>query len=264
MGILNVTPDSFSDGGDWFGAQAAVDHGLAMALSGADIIDVGGESTRPGAQRVSEDEELGRVLPVVRALADRGVAVSIDTMRASVAGACVAAGAVIVNDVSGGLADADMFATVASLGVPYVLSHWRAHSTDMDDHDRYDDVVVQVRAELARRAEEFIAAGGNPGQLVLDPGLGFAKATDSNWPLLARLDELESLGFPILIGASRKRFLAAALSTERAPAQRDTATAVVTAIVAQRPVWAVRVHDVAGSIDAISVVTALQKAGMTP
>lgn len=262
MGVLNVTPDSFSDGGRWVTHDSAIEGAREMVAAGAAIIDVGGESTRPGAARVDEDEELRRVLPIVRTLAQDGIAVSIDTMRSEVARKAVAAGAAIVNDVSGGIADQRMFATVAELAVPYVLSHWRAHSGMMDKHDHYDDVVSTVRAELAARIDAYGDAGGDDANLILDPGLGFAKARENNWPLLARLDELQALGFPLLIGASRKRFLAAVMrhGEVRPVSERDAATVAVTTLVAERGAWAVRVHDVAGSADAIRVVSAYQEA----
>ncbi|MDR1151466.1 MAG: dihydropteroate synthase, partial [Bifidobacteriaceae bacterium] len=205
MGICNVTPDSFSDGGRYVEPRAAVAHGLAMVEAGADIIDVGGESTRPGAGRVDSREELARVLPVVEGLVRRGAVVSVDTMRAEVAARAVEAGAVIVNDVSGGLADPAMYAEVARLGVVYILMHWRGHSTVMDRLDRYADVVGEVRAELAERLAAAHAEGIAPARIVLDPGLGFAKTGAHNWPLLGRLNALAGLGHPILVGASRKR-----------------------------------------------------------
>ena len=207
MGVVNVTPDSFSDGGRWFTPNAAVAHGLELLDQGADLLDVGGESTRPGARRVPVEDELARVLPVVEALASRGAAVSVDTTRAVVARAAVERGAVLVNDVSGGLADAQMPAVVAETGVAYVAMHWRGHADVMDDLADYGDVVADVRAELAQRVATLRAAGVADHQVVLDPGLGFAKPGASNWPLLARLPELVADGFPVLVGASRKRFL---------------------------------------------------------
>ncbi len=262
MGVVNVTPDSFSDGGQWDTPQRAIAHGRQLHRDGADIVDVGGESTRPGAARVTEAEEQARVIPVIEALAAAGVPVSVDTMRASVAQSAVAAGAVLVNDVSGGLADPEMIPAVATMNVPYVISHWRAHSDVMDQRDLYRDVVREVCDELARQVEVFMSAGGNPDNLVLDPGLGFAKASENNWPLLAHLDQLQNIGFPVLIGASRKRFLAAVIDpgSDVAPLDRDVATAAVTTLCAQRGVWAVRVHDVRGSVDAIRVVEAFQAA----
>ncbi len=263
MGVLNVTPDSFSDGGRYLNADAAIARGLALARDGADIVDVGGESTRPGAERVAPGEELSRVLPVVTALTAQGVPVSIDTMRAATAEAAVEAGACLINDVSGGLADPLMPGVVASTGVDFVAMHWRAHSPQMDDLDRYDDVVADVAAELAARVDALVAAGASPDRIVLDPGLGFAKVTDSNWPLLARIGEW-SAGHRVLIGASRKRFLGAAISRdgeEDPPAEhREHATTAVTTLAAAAGVWAVRVHDARAACDAIAVVSAWQDA----
>ncbi|MCU1672541.1 MAG: dihydropteroate synthase [Frankiales bacterium] len=244
MGIVNATPDSFSDAhlGD------AVEHGLRLLDEGADLLDVGGESTRPGAARVCEDEELARVVPVIAGLAGRA-AVSVDTTRASVAQAAVDAGAVLVNDVSGGLADPQMLPFVAAAGVPYVAMHWRGHSADMQTRAVYDDVVAEVCAELAARRDAALALDVD---VVLDPGLGFAKDADHSWALLQRLDALTALGRPLLVGASRKAFLGALL--DKPAAQRDAATAAVTVLAAQAGAWAVRVHDVAPSADAVRVV----------
>jgi dihydropteroate synthase len=261
MGICNVTPDSFSDGGQHAKPADAIVHGLGMAQAGADIIDVGGESTRPGAGRVSLEEELARVLPVVRALAGEGVAVSIDTMRAEVARQAVEAGAVIVNDVSGGRADQAMYGEVARSGAVYILMHWRGHSDTMDSLDRYQDVVGEVRSELAAALAAAQEGGIAADRIVLDPGLGFAKAGQSNWPLLSHLDALATLGQPILVGASRKRFLAPALAdlpsdgAAAGPAYQleDMATAAITSLAALGGAWAVRVHDVAPSAVAVRV-----------
>ncbi|WP_432523556.1 dihydropteroate synthase [Kineococcus sp. SYSU DK006] len=265
LGVLNTTPDSFSDGGRFLDAGDALARGLALRAAGADLVDVGGESTRPGAGRVEAAEELRRVLPVVRALAAAGVAVSVDTMRAEVARAAVEAGAVVVNDVSGGLADPDMAATVAGLDCAYVLSHWRGHSDVMTSLATYDDVVAEVRAELAARLEAVTAAGVAAERVVLDPGLGFAKAGEHDWALLAALEELAALGRPLLVGASRKRFLGALLAGPDGavppPAQRDAATAAVTALAAAQGVWGVRVHEVAPSAAAVRVATAWRAAG---
>ncbi len=263
MGVLNVTPDSFSDGGDWIDPEAAEAHGRAMAGEGADLVDVGGESTRPGATRPAEDEELHRVLPAVRRLAAAGVAVSVDTMRAPVARAAVGAGAVLVNDVSGGLADPAMLDTVAELGVPVVLMHWRGQSADMAAKAVYDDVVAEVAAALAERVAAAAAAGIAPDRLVLDPGLGFAKDPEHNWALLRALPEITALGHPLLVGASRKRFLGSLLADPgtgepRAATGRDDATAALTAILAERGVWGVRVHAVRASADAVRVAAALR------
>lgn len=265
MGILNVTPDSFSDGGDWFDHGAAIAHGLEMVARGADLVDVGGESTRPGIARTSAEEELRRVLPVVRALADRGVAVSVDTMRAEVAEATVGAGAALINDVSGGLADPEMLPVVARAGVPLVAMHWRAHSTTMQDLAHYDDVVGEVCAELGERVEAALAAGIARDALVLDPGIGFAKTADHNWELLRHLDRLEALGLPVLVGVSRKRFLGVLLADEdgdeRPPKGRDAATAAITTLCARRRVWAVRTHSVRAQRDAVAVVERLRATG---
>ncbi|HEY0119148.1 MAG TPA: dihydropteroate synthase [Cellulomonas sp.] len=265
MGVVNVTPDSFSDGGRWFTPAAALVHGLELLEAGADLLDVGGESTRPGAPRVPVDEELRRVLPVVESLAGRGAAVSVDTTRAQVARRALDAGAVLVNDVSGGLADEQMYAAVADAGVAYVAMHWRGHADVMDHHDVYDDVVSDVRSELADRVAAMRAAGIRDEQVVLDPGLGFAKAGASNWPLLARLPELVADGFPVLVGASRKRFLGHLLAGPDdepvAPLARDDATHAVSTLVAAAGAWAVRVHDVRGSAHAVRVAAAWRRAG---
>jgi dihydropteroate synthase len=262
MGVLNVTPDSFSDGGSWLDPDVAVAHGLALHGRGADLVDVGGESTRPGAARVPVAEELHRVLPVVRALAVAGVAVSIDTMRAEVALAAVEAGAVLVNDVSGGLGDPDMLTAVAGLPVPYVAMHWRGHSRQMQQLAHYDDVVTDVRDELAARLAAATAAGIDPARVVLDPGLGFAKDSNHNWELLRHLDVLCALGRPVLVGASRKRCLGDLLSAGgRAPrpvTERDDATDAVSALAIAAGAWCVRVHDVHGSLDTTMVVAAWQ------
>jgi dihydropteroate synthase len=247
MGIVNVTPDSFSDAH----LHDAVAHGRRLHEEGADLLDVGGESTRPGAQRVPEAEELRRVIPVVRELSDAGVAVSIDTTRASVAAAAIEAGARAVNDVSGGLADPEMLPVVAAAGVPYVAMHWRGPSADMQTRAVYDDVVGDVCRELSQRRDAAVAAGVS--DVILDPGLGFAKDADHNWALLRGLDELSALGRPVLVGASRKAFLGTLLDG-RPAAGRDAATAAITVLAARAGVWAVRVHDVAASADAVRVV----------
>ena len=263
MGVVNVTPDSFSDGGQWFEPEAAVAHGRELLAQGADLVDVGGESTRPGAERVDEAEELRRVLPVVRDLATAGVAVSIDTMRARVAAQALEAGAALVNDVSGGLADEDMARVVAGSTTPYVVMHWRGHSAGMQQNATYADVVRQVCDELQARVESVAAAGVDPEQVILDPGLGFAKTGEHNWALLAHLDALIGLGRPVLVGASRKSFLGALLSDGRGPrpvVDRDDATAAVTAIAATAGAWGVRVHDVRPSADAVRVAAAVTAA----
>ena len=260
MGVVNVTPDSFSDGGRWFEPAAAVRHGLQLLADGADLLDVGGESTRPNAGRVPVDVELARVLPVIEALAAQGAVVSVDTTRASVARAAVDRGALVINDVSGGLADPDMRRAAAETGVVYVAMHWRGHADVMDAHDQYEDVVADVRRELADRLHELRAAGVRDEQIVLDPGLGFAKPGASNWPLLAHLDALTSLGRPVLVGASRKRFLGHLLAGPDgepvAPLARDHATVAVSALAAAAGAWCVRVHEVAGSADAVRVAAA--------
>ena len=263
MGVVNVTPDSFSDGGRWFTPGAAVAHGLELVEQGADLLDVGGESTRPGARRVAVDDELARVLPVIEQLVRHGATVSIDTTRAVVAQAAVERGASIINDVSGGLADDEMYGVVARTGAVYVAMHWRGHADVMDDLDDYDDVVTDVRRELAARVAALRAAGVRDEQVVLDPGLGFAKAGTSNWPLLARLPELVADGFPVLVGASRKRFLGHLLAgpdgEPAPPLARDRATAAVSALAAAAGAWCVRVHEVAGSADAVRVAAAWQQ-----
>lgn len=263
MGILNVTPDSFSDGGRFASLDAAIAQGRALAAAGANVIDVGGESTRPGAVRTSEQEELDRTIPVIEALTAHGIVTSIDTMRASAATAAVAAGATLINDVSGGLADPAMPATVAALGVDYVAMHWRAHSPQMDDRDVYIDVVREVGEELDARVAALVAAGVATERIVLDPGLGFAKVTDSNWPLLARMGEW-SRGRRVLIGASRKRFLGAVIAREGVdasdPATRESATTAVTALAVRAGAWAVRVHDARAAADAVRVALAWEAA----
>ncbi|MDX8033852.1 dihydropteroate synthase [Lentzea sp. BCCO 10_0856] len=258
MGVVNVTPDSFSDGGRYLDRQDAVAHGVEMHRRGADLIDVGGESTRPGAERVDPAEEIARIVPVIRELVAAGVPVSVDTMRAAVASAALDAGASIVNDVSGGLADPAMAAVVAAAGVPYVLMHWRGHSTEMDSLAQYDDVVSDVRSELLERVETAMAAGVAESSIVLDPGLGFAKLGDHNWELLQRLDELVELGFPVLVGASRKRFLGTLLGN-RPPDGREDATAAVSALAAFNGAWGVRVHDVDRTLDAVAVAGAWRR-----
>ncbi|MFC6006921.1 dihydropteroate synthase [Angustibacter luteus] len=260
MGVVNVTPDSFSDGGLWLDAGAAVQHGRDLVAQGADLVDVGGESTRPGAERVDVDEELRRVLPVVAALATEGHLVSVDTMRAEVARQALDAGAVMVNDVSGGLADEAMAGVVAASGAPFVVMHWRGHSATMNALAQYDDVVTDVVRELGGRIDALVDAGVAPEQLVLDPGLGFAKQAEHNWAVLARLDELAVLGRPLLVGASRKRFLGSLLSEPdgepRAVPEREAATVATTVIAAMAGSWCVRVHDVPGNADAVRVVQA--------
>lgn len=269
IGILNVTPDSFSDGGRYLNHDDAVAHGLALRDQGADLIDIGGESTRPGAQRVDASTETTRVIPVLRELTASGVPCSVDTTRAAVADAALEAGAIIINDVSGGLADPAMAPVMAHARVPWILMHWRGHSAEMNELACYHDVVAEVRAELMARVDAAVLAGVDPGALVLDPGLGFAKTAAHNWALLGHLDVLTELGFPVLVGPSRKRFLGSLLAGRngpnspnstggagRPPDGRDAATAAVSALAAAAGVWGVRVHDAAASRDAIDVAAA--------
>ena len=272
MGVVNVTPDSFSDGGRWFGATAAVEHGLELIAQGADIVDVGGESTRPGAQRVSADEELRRVKPVITELVKAGAVVSIDTMRAQVAEWAVEAGVSLVNDVSGGLADPYMPRLVAKAGIPYVVMHWRGHSHDMYSRAVYADVVREVHDELAQRIDAVTGEGVDPSMIVLDPGLGFSKnpaprgAEAHNWQLLAGLRDLATIGgreFPVLVGASRKRYLSRLFDSGGEPRpflQNDAATAAITALSAAAGAWCVRVHQVPANADAVRVAAAYRAA----
>ncbi|MFG3499211.1 dihydropteroate synthase [Streptomyces sp. NPDC047928] len=264
MGVVNVTPDSFSDGGRWFDTTAAIKHGLDLVAQGADLVDVGGESTRPGATRVDEDEELRRVVPVVRGLAAEGVTVSVDTMRATVARRAVEAGAVLVNDVSGGLADPEMVPSVAAADVPFVVMHWRGFSENMNSLAVYEDVVSEVVSELHARVEAVVAGGIAPERLIVDPGLGFAKRAEHDLALLAGLPALRALGRPLLVAASRKRFLGRVLAGDDGappPArERDAATAAVSAIAAHEGAWAVRVHQVRATADAVRVARAVEGA----
>ncbi|WP_207474714.1 dihydropteroate synthase [Tessaracoccus sp. SD287] len=261
MGILNVTPDSFSDGGDHFAHEDALAHAQRMLDEGADIIDVGGESTRPGSTRPSEQEELRRVVPVVAALAARGVSVSVDTMRASVARATIDEGAAIINDVSAGLADPDMLGVVADSEASYVAMHWRGHGSVMNELARYDDISAEVDHELRGRVEAALAAGIPRERVILDPGYGFAKDADQNWALLADQERFLGLGFRVLVGVSRKRFLGDLLSDERGPRpvlQRDDAAVAITTLCALQGVWAVRTHTVRQHRDATEVVARLR------
>ncbi len=261
MGVVNVTDDSFSDGGRYLALTAPSQHGLALAAEGAGIIDVGGESTRPGATRIDARVESSRIVPVVKELAAQGITVSIDTMHADVARAALENGARIVNDVSGGRADPAMAPLVAEAGVPWVLMHWRSVSADRPhEAPHYRDVVAEVRAELLAGVDDAVAAGVDPAKLVIDPGLGFAKTGQHNWALLHALPELVATGVPVLLGASRKRFLGTLLAgpdgSPRPPDGRETATAVISALAALYGAWGVRVHDVRASVDALKVVGA--------
>ncbi|CNG23929.1 dihydropteroate synthase 1 [Mycobacterium tuberculosis] len=260
MGVLNVTPDSFSDGGRFATHAAAIAEGITLHRAGADIVDVGGESTRPGAGRTTGEEELRRVLPVIEGLAAAGVVVSIDTMRASVARRAVRAGAVLVNDVSGGRADAAMHRTVAELGVPYVLTHWRAPSRSMRSHARYDDVVREVRDELRAQIDRARRLGVREEQIILDPGLGFAKSPEHNWMLLRELAHI-AMGYPLLVGASRKSFLGELLAAPdghpRGPADRDAASTAISMWAAVQGAWCIRAHDVHSTADAVRVAAKL-------
>ena len=266
VGVLNVTDDSFSDGGRYLDADSAVAHGLAMVAEGAGIIDVGGESTRPGATRIDSRVEASRVVPVVKELAAQGITVSIDTMHADVARAALQSGARIVNDVSGGRADPAMAPLLAEAGVLWVLMHWRSVSSDRPyQAPHYHDVVAEVRSELLASVDSAVAAGVDPAKLVIDPGLGFAKTGQHNWALLHALPQLVATGVPVLLGASRKRFLGTLLAgpdgSPRPPDGRETATAVISALAALHGAWGVRVHDVRSSVDAVKVVEAWTQAG---
>lgn len=257
MGVLNVTPDSFSDGGRYFDHHQAIEHGIGLLEAGVDIVDVGGESTRPGALRVDPEEELRRVLPVVTALSREGV-VSIDTMNSEIARRAVDAGALLVNDVSGGLADPKMPSFVAAAGIAYVVMHWRGHSVDMQARAQYSDVVADVRRELSERIAAVVDEGVSLSQLIIDPGIGFAKKPGAghNWALLKHLDALISLGRPVLIGASRKAFLGHLLAVDDEPReaqQRDHASSAITALAAAAGAWGVRVHSPAPDVDAVRV-----------
>lgn len=257
MGILNVTPDSFADGGEHFAFEDAIRHGHKLMEDGADIIDIGGESTRPGAERVSLEDELHRVIPVITELHELGAIVSVDTMRSEVAKAAISAGATIVNDVSGGLADPLMAKVIASApGIQYVAMHWRGHSKNMQNLSSYDDVVRDVKNELDDRVTELLKAGVAPEQIILDPGIGFAKDSEHNWALLRGLERLQLLGYPLLVGVSRKRFLGELVGAE-IPADRDHATLAITSDLARREIWGVRTHSVKPHRDAIAVIEEL-------
>jgi dihydropteroate synthase len=256
VGVLNVTPDSFSDGGQFLDEDAAIAHAVQLRAQGADLVDVGGESTRPGAERVDPAVEQDRVIPVLAKLVERGIPVSIDTLNSETAAAAARVGVRVVNDVSGGLADPEMYRLVAKTGVRYIASHWRGHSDTMQDLAEYRDVVREVRHALKSRIAEMLVWGVSPERIIIDPGLGFAKTAEHNWALLAGLPRLESLGYPVLVGASRKRFLAP-FAPENAPTSaRDNATAIISALAAQAGVWGVRVHDVPSTVAALAVFSA--------
>jgi dihydropteroate synthase len=261
IGVVNVTPDSFSDGGEWLDPAAAIGHSFDLLAEGADIIDVGGESTRPGATRPEVSEELRRVMPVVRELAGAGACVSVDTMRTAVAAPAIAAGASLLNDVSGGKADSGMLRLVADSGVPFVCMHWRGHSRDMQSRASYADVVAEVIAELGTQIDEAASAGVAMDKLIIDPGLGFAKTAEHNWQLLQRLEEFDILGRAMLVGVSRKTFLGQLLAdvdgSPRLPKEREDATTALTTVLALQRVWGVRVHSVRASRDAIAVAQRL-------
>ena len=266
MGVINVTPDSFSDGGRWMDPEDAVKHGLRLVADGADLVDVGGESTRPGALRIDAAEELRRVIPVVRGLAAEGVTVSVDTMRAEVAKQALDAGASMINDVSGGRADPAMFDMAAAAGVPVVVMHWRGHSTEMQSLTDYDDLVADVVAELLAQIELALDAGVSGDHVVIDPGLGFSKTGNQNWTVLAHLDAFTSLGYPVLLAASRKRFLGELLGpgaetgTELRPVDdREAATVAISTLAADAGAWGVRVHEPKASADAVRVVARIRQ-----
>jgi len=250
MGILNITPDSFADGGKYLSTRDAMIRVEEMLAEQVDIIDIGGESTRPGAERVSEDEELARVLPVIKEALLLGATVSVDTMRAKVARAAISLGAHFINDVSGGLADVDMASVIAESKVKYVAMHWRGHSANMMEKSNYRDVVTEVKDELSARVDALVEAGVGRERIIVDPGIGFSKLPKQNWELLRGIDELSELGLPILIGASRKRFLGENLK----PEEREEASVAVTSFCASQGVWAVRTHSVKPHRDAIAQV----------
>ncbi len=262
MAVVNMTPDSFSDGGAWLSPDAAVARGQALIADGADLLDIGGESTRPGSQAVAPALEQQRILGAVAALAEAGATISVDTRNAQTARAAVAAGAGIINDVSGGTHDPAMYVAIAELGVPYVIQHMRGEPNTMNSLASYIDVVGEVTSELAARVEAALAAGIRPEQLILDPGLGFAKESHHNWVLLAHLDALQALGFPVLVGASRKRFLAEIVPAAHSAnaLEREHATTAVSALAAAAGAWAVRVHEARASRDAVRVASAWQAA----
>jgi dihydropteroate synthase len=257
MGVVNVTPDSFSDGGRWVDPDAALAHARRLVADGADIIDVGGESTRPGATRPSVQEEIDRVLPLVSRLAADGTRVSVDTMRAEVAEAALREGAAVINDVSGGRADDAMFGVVAAAGAPYILMHWRAHSVTMQQRTEYVDVVDDVMRELVEQRDRAVAAGIAPERIALDPGIGFSKTAEQNWDVLAATERFHGLGHPLLVATSRKRFLGALLAADdgtlRPPLERDDGTTATSALAAAAGAWCIRVHSVRATADAVRV-----------
>jgi dihydropteroate synthase len=260
MGVINVTPDSFSDGGLFLDSKVAISHAQQMILDGVDIIDIGGESTRPGSERISAQEEMDRVLPVISEMAKTDAILSIDTMRAEVAKVAMSAGAHMVNDVSGGKADPEMLGYVAELDVPFILMHWRGPSNIMNTLTNYDDVVRDVTMEISAQVEVAVSAGIARERIAIDPGIGFAKTVEQNWPILKHLDILDELGLPILMGASRKKFLGELLANNGEPremAQRESATTAISTLMALRQTWAVRVHDVKATRDAVTVVERL-------
>lgn len=257
MGVLNVTPDSFSDGGEFVGFDAAIAHAVDLVAAGARMIDVGGESTRPGAARPPLEEEQRRVLPVIRELVRRDIVVSVDTMNSATALAAAEAGASLINDVSGGLADPAMPRVAAETGLHFVAMHWRGPSATMTANAVYGDVVREVHSELKNRVAELIVNGVRPDRIILDPGIGFAKNAEHDWALLGHLRELGILGYPLLLGASRKRFLGPLLPEGTSTKDRDPATAVISALAAEAGVWGVRVHDVAGTKAALDVWSAM-------
>ena len=262
MGVLNVTPDSFSDGGRFDDTEIAISHALQMIEDGADIIDIGGESTRPGSERISVQVELDRVLPVIAGLVNSGVAISIDTMRAEVARAAIEAGACMINDVSGGKSDPEMLSYVSTQTAPYILMHWRGPSNIMNTLTDYNDVVADVTSEISKQVDVAVAAGIARERIAIDPGIGFAKTVDQNWPILKHLDVLEGLGLPILMGASRKKFLGELLAkagVARDSDERESATTAISTLMAARGMWAVRVHDVKPTRDAVAVVDRIAK-----
>jgi dihydropteroate synthase len=271
MGVVNVTPDSFSDGGKWLDAATAIRHGIHLAESGADLVDVGGESTRPGAIRIDPEEELRRVIPVIEGLVAGGVRVSVDTMRASTARRALDAGAGLLNDVSGGRADPEMMSVAADAGCPIVLMHWREHSAVMQRHTDYDDLIADIVTELTTQVDAALAAGVARERIILDPGLGFSKTGDQNWTVLANLRAFTDLGFPVMLAASRKRFLGELLAVAlpdggqelRPTDAREAATTAISALAATAGVWCVRVHEPAATADAVRVVARLAQEGST-